>query len=145
MRGISSLIALLLIIGLVVGLSVFVTNLVLTQVSTGTERPTHLQLLERRIVPVSPHEYKLEITYYNPTDKEFTVTLRSANLRQGSSSMETLTLVDYRSIVLKPGDTGKLEAVLRATNFYQNGVIIIEAKVMVGTKYYIDVIPIPFK
>ena len=145
MRGISNLIALLFVIGIVVGVSVFVSTLVFGQIGSASKKPAHLQLVEASVVKVAPKTFEVKVTYFNPTDKAFTVIPKWVEVRIGGNIKEFLSLKDWTPATLKPGDTEEISFLAVSSNVYTKGVIVVTFNVRTssGAGYY-DAIPIPF-
>jgi predicted PurR-regulated permease PerM len=122
-RLISNILALLIILGTVVAAAVVVSNILITQISRGTEQPTHLQVIEKSVTRLS-NTYKVTVSFYNPTDREFTVSLSTLYIYySGFTNSLTLSIVEAEPIRLSPGETGKMEIIGQASQSVSSGVV----------------------
>jgi len=150
-KGISNVIALLVIVGIVVALSAVVSGLVLSQISRTAQQPNHLLLTSREAVRIGASTIKVKLTFYNPTNLVFTVCLSSANVyTNGFRSTTPLTLVDtnYVCIKIQPGESGKLEIVATVSqqqHTIRQGVVAVSLNLSSQAGNYRDIVLIPLK
>jgi len=143
LRAISNLLAVLLVLGIVVGLAGFVINVTMAQVSRAAEKPAHLQLLSRDVKRAGARAFRVELAFYNPTDKVFTVEVVNVRVYQSTSFKESSSYT-AAPIVLRPGESGKLTFLVETSSTYQKGVLRIYVRFSTGLTDYQDTIPIPF-
>jgi len=145
-KGVSNIIALLIIVGIVIALAVVVSNIVLTQVSGVAQQPKHVQTTGKDVVKLGTNSLNVKLSFYNPTNLEFNICPTSANLyMNGFSSSSPLTLVDTSCVKVLPGESGKLELVVRSQNPITQGVLSVSLSVMQTGNGYTDLVLIPLK
>jgi len=145
-KCVSNIIALLIIIGIVMALAIIVSNIVLTQVSGVAQQPKHVQVTGKDVVKLGINSLNVKLSFYNPTNLEFNICPTSANLyTNGFSSNTALTLVDWSCVKVLPGESGKLEVVVRSQNPITQGVLSVSLSVTQSGSGYSDLVLIPLK
>lgn len=126
MRSISSLLALLLVIGVVLASTVLVSKIVTTQVGRSSSPPSHLQVIDKSIVRISSRVYRVAVTFYNPSDRVFKVYPGDLILyTNGFRYPVSTSIIDGNPIILAPGETGKLEVIGKSIDKVETGVTVL--------------------
>jgi len=147
MKGISNLIAVLIIIGITIALAIFVSSMVLTQITRSAQQPKHLQVVSLEVISLSSNAFRAKVTLYNPTNLEFTVCPTSVSVYMvGFRQSVSLTVSDGDCIRLMPGETGKLEVIARSVAVpIRNGVLAVSFQASTAGGTYQDQVLIPLK
>lgn len=144
LRGLSNLLATLMIIGIVIASSILVSNLVLTQLSKSSKTPSHVQVIDVFVEKNSPSMIKVKITFYNPSDMNLELSIYSLEIyTEGFSEVIQIEYIDedeFASIELLPGESEKVEIIGSISSEVTVGVLVVYFTVrQAGTNtIYID-------
>lgn len=148
MRGISSLLALLLVIGITLASTILVSRIIAIQVGRSSESPLHLQVIDKNVVKISSYIYEIKVTFYNPSDRIFKVYPEKIILyTNGFRNSIPFLIIDSSIASLFPGETSKLEVIGKSTSRVDTGVmslIVYVEDIRTNTGYQ-DVIIIPIR
>jgi len=144
MRGVSNIIALLMIIGITVALAVIVSNIVLTQVNRSSQQPKHLLVTSKEVTRIGPTSLKMKITFYNPSNLIFNVCPSSVAIYIGRQRV-FLTLVERPCISILPGESNKLEVLATSQQYVDRGIISIDLNISSSVGSYSDLVFIVLK
>lgn len=149
MRAISNILAVLIIVGIVIALSVVVANMVFTQVSRMAQNPTHVQLTSNDVVKLGSSALKVKIMFNNPTSSGKRVCFSWAVFYTSGFNNQIFLTVNPTSecITIYPGEAGKLEFVASSSSSLSSGVAAVWVSVtdVASGKSYTDVVLLPVK
>jgi len=146
MKGVSNIIALLMIIGITIAVAVIVSNIVLTQVNRAGQQPKHLLLTSKEVLRIGSTGLKMKITFYNPSNLVFTICPSSATIYRSVLGDEVyLTFADRSCISISPGESGKLEVLATSQQYIDKGIIGIDLSISSPAGSYSDLVFIPLK
>lgn len=117
MRGVSTLLALLLVLCIALASAAAVARLLVARIGAGAQQPRHALVVEARAARVSEHSVLLRLALHNPSGTALRIRpLPLAHLYlRGFSEYVMLRLAGPAELVLPPGRTGKLELLLVTT------------------------------
>jgi hypothetical protein len=145
-RGVSEILAYILIIAIGIAAGAITSNVLSNTVSEYTGMPAHLRLVEAGIEEVSSNLVRITVTYNNPTDYTFTVRyLLIRYYTSGFTNQVTLQIVDQPApLKIDPGETGNIEVIARSSASITRGVVAVYIQANRGDgASYTDVILIP--
>jgi len=148
MKGVSNIIALLIVVGIAIALAVVVSNIALSQISRTAQQPRHILVTNKEVARLGPASLKVKVSLYNPSNLDFTVCPSSVSVyTSGFRSVSYLSLVERPCIRVQPGETGKLEVVvtLQQQSSVSQGVVRIDLSISSSGGSYTDVVLIPLR
>ena len=148
MRAVSSLIALLLVVGVALAAATLASRMVMSRVVEASEPPTHLQLVEGRVSRPHPRILVFEAVFYNPSGRVLLVHPLALTVYSGGFSHRVeARVVEATPLKLSPGETGKLEVAGELEATVHRGVAVLTVKVVDAETggWYQDVIVTPIR
>lgn len=152
MRGISDVLALLIVVGIAIAVGVTVANMVFSQISAVARNPSHIQLMSAEGIRLGTNVVKIKLTFSNPTTADKDISVISASLyTSGFTSqvrLQTSFDINLDTLRLVSGETGKLEFVVyTSSSSIGSGVIAVQiyVKDVASGRGYSDIILVPIR